>query len=468
MKKYISEQKILYLMAISGAIIYISLIFNNNLWMDEAFSSVLVHTDFASMMERSANDTLPPLYNILNWIMTTLFGFYPAVLRLSSIIPVICVLFLSANKIYRRFNFFTCAIFMICITGMPSMLNYGTEIRMYALSLFFVTAAGIYAIECFYDSSVKNYIFLAGFTLGAAYTHHFAFVSCGGIYFFLLLALFFANKEKFKALKGWFISLIFIGILYLPNLFITLKQMSRVNGYFSMPDFSLSLIVSCIKTPFITTATIFSAILLLVYIILPVIVFYQKKRISALLPGLCCTMVFVFTMTFGLLVILILKSNIFTPRYLFPSYGMLWLGFAIFAGQIEYKKKLNILLSCFMIVICAITYHSQFCEEYRPGVDHMTQYFYENIDMQNDCYIIYEDNYQIEICFRYYFPEFKKTSVDNTDECNGNIWYLQVPGFEDKADTINNAGYQKEYVGDFNFDRYSFSLYKLSVHHEID
>lgn len=459
MKKYLNEKNILYTLSFIGAICYISLIFNNNLWMDETFSSVLVHTDFSSMMEKSANDTLPPLYNILNWLMVTLFGFRPEILRLCSIIPMICVLFLSTGTVYKRFGFYTSALFTICMIGMPSMLYYGVEIRMYALSLFFVTAAGIFAIECFYNPTASNFAILSASTLGAAYTHHFAFVSCGGVYFFLLISLFIKQKSL---LKKYFISLLAIGLLYIPNLFNTLKQMGRVNGYFSMPEFSLSLIVTCIKTPFITNVTIFSVALLLLFLAIPVILLIQQKSIKTLIPGILCILVFVFTMSFGAIVTVLFKANIFTPRYLFPSYGLLWLGFCILAGQLHMNRYVKAVLPAFLAIICIITYHSQFLEEYKPGVTEMTNYFNSNIDYKNDSYVIFEDDYQIEICFRYYFPEFKKIDLKNIDECNGNVWYLMVPGFEDKADTITSLGYQKDLVGDFNFDRYSFSLYKLS------
>lgn len=460
MQKINKELKIVYFVATIASILYISLIFNNNLWMDEAFSSVLVNTDFSNMMQKSAADTLPPLYNILNWCMIHLFGFNSVVLRFCSIIPMICVLFMSVNTIYKRFGFLTALIFTICIGGMPSMYYYGTEIRMYALAMAFVTLCGIYGIECFYTPDFKNFFCLALFTLGAAYTHHFAFVSCGGVFFFLLIALF---VKKRMYLKHFFISLLFIGLLYLPNLFNTLRQMGRVNGYFSMPEFSPSLIASCLKTPFTTTFTPFSAILIAVFVIVPILLLYQTKSLKPLLPGLLCIFVFVFTLTFGATVTLLFKANIFIPRYLFPSYGLLWLGFSIFAGQLEYSPKcIKYLLPGFLVLVCVITYHSQFVEEYRPGVNEMTEFFNENIDLQNDCYIIYEDNYQIEICFRYYFPEFKKTSWDDSSECSGNLWYLQVPGFEDKAGTIESNGYNKEYAGSFNFDRYTFDLYRLS------
>ena len=59
------ETLITLLLVLFSAAVYISLIFNNNIWMDEAFTASLIKTDYAGVLERSMNDTLPPLYNLL-------------------------------------------------------------------------------------------------------------------------------------------------------------------------------------------------------------------------------------------------------------------------------------------------------------------------------------------------------------------------------------------------------------------
>lgn len=459
MMKIDKNQKTLYALSILGALLYISLIFNNNLWMDEAFSAVLVNTDFKTMLSRSASDTLPPLYNVLNWCMTQIVGFRAPALKLCSVIPMICVLFMIPTIVYKRFGFMSAAIFTICMTGMPSMFFYGVEIRMYALSLFFVTAAGIYAFECYYEPSFKSYFLFTLFIIGASYTHHFAFVSSGVVWFILFLSLLLTHK---KNIRFSLYSLVAIFICYIPCAFSTLNQMQRVNGYFSMPEMSLNVILSALRNPFITYFTPLSILLLLLFITVPVYVAIKQKDLKALLPFVCCSLIFILTLSFGVFVTLVFKASIFSIRYLFPSYGLLWLGFSTLFNKMYLDKKVLILSSAILLLTLISTYRTQLISEYADGVNAMTEYFDKNVDIENDEYIIYEDNYQVEICFRYYFPGFQKTDWKHSDSCTGNLWYIEMPAYEEKAGTIEANGYTKEYVGDFSFDRYSFKLYKLS------
>ena len=105
-------------------------------------------------------------------------------------------------------------------------------------------------------------------------------------------------------------------------------------------------------------------------------------------------------------------------------------------------------------------YDVRFKSEYAAGVEEMIDYFDKNISA-GDGYMIYEDNYQIEICFRYYFPEFKKCDLNDMDSVKGHLYYLEVPGFEDnKKETLAHFD-NAERIGDFSFDRYSFTMYRL-------
>ena len=65
--------------------VYISLIWNNNVWMDEAFTASLVHTDLAHVLQRSMADTLPPLYNMILKLMTAAFGYKMPVMKMTSV-----------------------------------------------------------------------------------------------------------------------------------------------------------------------------------------------------------------------------------------------------------------------------------------------------------------------------------------------------------------------------------------------
>ena len=68
------KDKIPYFFTAVCTVIYVSLVFNNNLWLDEAFSAAIIRCGFKEMMIRTANDTLPPFYNLAAWCFTRVFG----------------------------------------------------------------------------------------------------------------------------------------------------------------------------------------------------------------------------------------------------------------------------------------------------------------------------------------------------------------------------------------------------------
>lgn len=435
--------------------LYISLIFNNNLWLDEAFSAALVRNDYAGVLKASANDTLPPLYNLLNKTMVTLFGYHSCVMKLNSAIPMILTMLLALFPVRRHFGLRVSAVYMICLTGMPYMLYYGVEIRMYSWGLFFVTASGVFAYDAYKTNRRLPWCLFVLFSLGAGYTHHFAFVSVGFVYLFLLAAFFASGKKR---VLHWCCALAATAVLYLPCLFTTLQQMKRVNGYFSMPDITFSFLLKCLRYPFVTEITPLSLLLLAAYLLMPAWAWLQCRSLRRMLPGLLCPAVYLGTLAFGAAASSLLSSNIFSDRYLIPSLGLFWLGFSVFC-QAAGRKTLP-LLFMLLALVTTKSYVKQFQLEYQPGVEEMTSYFNKNIK-KDDGYLIYEDNYQIEICFRYYFPDLKKYDWNSISDIRGDAWYLEVPGFEEELLMAPSYGYSAEPKGSFSFDRYTFRLYRL-------
>lgn len=444
-----------------GIFTYFSLIFNDNVWMDEAFSAVIARGTLREVLERSAADTLPPLYNILNHFITLIFGYHTWSLKLLSVLSMLGCILLSAYFLSKAVDMKTSFIYTFCLCAMPQLLYYGVEIRMYALGLFFVTGAGFCAFISNTSDSLfsKTNIALILFTAAAGYTHHFAFVSAALIHLFLLLSV----RDK-STLKNRLLTILIIGIIYLPCLFTTLNQMKRVSGYFSMPDITPAFIVTCIKMPFITNHTILSAVLLLIFgcIILYGLYGAFFKSSALCQKGLLLIAVYPATLLFGAAATFILKSNIFTDRYLIPSLGLLWLGFSLIARDITSRIKYSfpILLLILFIIFCQ-DYTIAHQTECKTDVQKMLKYFSKNIESE-DGYIIYEDNYQIEICFRYYFPEFTIYRDIASAECPGTLYYLQLSDYSDKIKEVIDAGYTPHYIDNFSFDRYSFNLYKLT------
>ena len=500
-----NTRRLACLIAAMGILSYISLLFGDNLWMDEAFSAMIVKGSFSEMITRSNQDTLPPLYNVLNWCMTKVFGFNSPALRITSVLPMAGCLILSATVIRKKLGDMVSIIFSLCLSGAPWMFYYGTEIRMYSLSLFFVTLCMCAALDAPVFSKSERIMFITGVLL-SGWTHHFAFVAALFICLYVLIMAIIHRKEDPSYIRNTLLSFGVIILLYIPCFINTLRQIKRVRGYFSMPDTDIQTLLSCLKQPFITKNTLLSVLLILMFVCAAAtgIFLSAKKKDLLCQKGLILLCLYPFVTAFGYLAVLILKSNIFSQRYLIPTLGVFWLGFAMLASGslrnindlIRYKAKGKnkdktggktdgktvktdsgstqvtgidkgpgaLTAVCCLVILLAISIHSYvltFADEYSSKVKEMRDFFAQNVK-EGDRYLIVEDNYEREICFRYYFPGFKKADWDEiTGNETGTLWYVEVPGYADKTELITDHGYDYELAGDFGFDRYEFKLYKL-------
>ena len=474
-KKY--EKSILFIAVSFFSLIYISLVWNNNVWMDEAFTASLVHTDFAHVIERSMADTLPPLYNILLKLATSLFGYSVPVMKITSVVPMILTLILGATVVKKRFGLRTGILFMMFITFMPLVLYYGVEIRMYSLGFFFATGSGIYAYEVVSSPSRKNWTIFTVLSVLAGYSHHFAFVTVAFVYFWLLVYHLFKARE---GLKQWLLCLLATFVLYLPCLIITLSQISRVSGYFSMPDVDLKMFIQYALYPYVvgvTAATVLCALVMLSALaMLLYSVVVKKEKDADLYCSACCFSVYYLVLLFGTVISKIMTANIFVDRYLFFALGLVWLFFAIEAGTL--KKPLVYCIIMLELVTGIYSYTQAFTSEYARGADELTAWLNENV-FEGDSLYTLEDYEELAWCLPFYDDDL--TNYETLGEAvtaagGNNVWVAVMNGYEDETadelpegnpgyaayiSELDDAGYSLEYEDIFRFDRYMFKMFRL-------
>lgn len=460
MKTEKKEAIIAYLLVLAGTVVYISLIFNQNVWLDEAFTASLVRTDMAGVLERSMNDTLPPLYNIILKLMTDLFGYQVPIMKLTSAIPMILTMLLGATTIRKRFGPLTSYLFIAAIAVMPNMLFYGVEIRMYSLGFFFATASGVYAYEAVCDSNRKNWILLTLFSVLAGYSHHFAFVTVGFIYLFLLLYYFFFEREH---IRRWFLCLLATFVLYFPCLLVTLKQFGRVSGYFSMPEVTLSVFIKYMRYPYTVGMTFVSIALVLLMLLLLLKFCWNKKRNRADYFALLCFLTYYGVLVFGTIISKLMTANIFVDRYLFFAIGLIWLFFAIEAGTM--RRDFIYIIFAFEIVIGIIGYRQAYLSEYAEGIDTLTTYLDANV-VEEDVLYTLEDFDELACCLPFYAPELTNyeelsDAIKAADGAGKVLWCAVMDGYEYDESVFDSYGLKMEFIGEFRFDRYIFKLYKL-------
>ncbi len=445
----------LFIVAVFGSILYISLIFNDNLWVDEAFTASLIRQDMASVIRDTVKDTLPPFYNVFGKILTLIFGFSPYVLKFFSCFPLILLIFFGGRKLNSVYGFTAALFYELFLIAMPYFLHYATEIRMYSWGMFSAGMAGAYFAEILEEK--KGSGGLIAFTVFSAFIHHYALIACGFLWLFLLILT--GIKKDREEIRAFLLRLLILFLLCLPSLILSAYQIKNASSYFKMAPLSLKSLLSDIRSPFVTNITPLSALLLVSVLLL---VLFSLK-FSPSLSGVLLISVFFLTILFGYGVSFLAGKSLFTARYLSPSLSVFWMGAAVLLERmislrpgrkvLPYALALTLLTGSFM-------YMQSFREEYKSGVSSMKAFFAENVH-EGDLYVIKEDVPEIEICFKYYFPGLIKTDPDKIPETAGKIWFVEVPGKENELENCRKRGYNPIYKGDYSFDRYSFSLYEL-------
>ncbi|MCR5591927.1 MAG: glycosyltransferase family 39 protein [Lachnospiraceae bacterium] len=451
--------------------IYLSLVWNSNVWMDEAFSASLVHTDFSGVIKRSMADTLPPLYNILLFGMTKVFGYSIPVMKITSVIPMLLTLVLGAVKVRRRFSLKTALLFMTFITLMPLMLYFGVEIRMYSLGFFFATGSGIYAYEAVKENTFRSWAGFTVFSVLAGYTHHFAFVTAGFSYLYVLIYFIICERKR---LKSWFICLLATIVLYTPCLIITLRQISRVSGYFSMPDIDLPLFVQYMAYPYISgmkAGTVLAAALMAASLVIFAygVIKGGSRNPECIYAG-CCFTVYYGVLIFGTVVSKIMSANIFVDRYMFFATGLLWLFAAIMLSR---SDRTFIAAAAISVAVGACTYAVTFSGEYATSADEEIAFLSENINEGDVLYCIggheelqncipfytYVDGSAAELTFM--FP--LDAAADLSEKNGSDLWIAVLDGAspdDSDLETLEGYGLCMEKEADFEFDRYRCEFYK--------
>ena len=228
-KGYRRNGILLWSMVILFTLLYLSLIFNDNVWTDEIFSMNLFADSFAQIIVDTAEDVHPPLYYFLGRIMRLLFGESLQVQKILTIIPMSLTLVPGAGKIRRNFGDRTAFLFILFLGCLPCSMTYAVQVRMYSWALLCVTACGLAAWEILKKNRIFDWVWLAISAVAAAYLHYFAFVSVIVINGLLLLWLLFSKEER-KKLVRWLIFSVLMVLAYLPWLPYMLEQVTRVEG----------------------------------------------------------------------------------------------------------------------------------------------------------------------------------------------------------------------------------------------
>ncbi|MDE7417278.1 MAG: glycosyltransferase family 39 protein [Lachnospiraceae bacterium] len=473
MKGKMTERKIglivLIVLILLFAGLYISLIFNRNIWTDEAYTMELVRENhFWGIIQNTANDVHPPLYYLIVKCFVLLFGDTFLVYKAVSIIPMVLTMLLAVSHIRPWWGERAAVLFLIMVNAIPCVLEYVVQMRMYSWALFFVTWAGLSAYGMCMKEDKRIWkcccIQLTAASLLGCYTHTYAMLSCVCIYMLLCVCVLLQcrKRKNWILLKVSLLSGSTVAVCYLPWLVILLRQtMSRIENYWiepvtwevirKYPDF---LFASRLPG---------SAVLYLVLCGAAVLVCINRcrKKSDGDWEGLTALMMLAVPLLTALIgiVVSVLVTPFFIARYLLPCMGLFALFLALaFQGKHAYVQILIGIFGLFMVLESyqkniEMEYHSTHTEE-------LLAYMEEHLEPED--LIAY--NFEIYgFIYNIYFED-RVTFLNDVDFAGdfSSIWYFDscvTPWLD--AQVLEQNGLEKEFVMTTGIEQNEFQLYQI-------
>ena len=347
------KTKCLHIAIIVLGILFVTIpVFHNNLWFDESYSVGMANKSFIDIWNIGSNDVHPILYYWILHLIYIVFGSNIYLYRIASMIPIAILGILGYTHIRKDFGEKEGILFSFFTFFLPINCVYSGEIRMYTWAMLFVTVMAIYAYKIYKNSSTKNWIIFAIFSLASAYTHYYALATAGIINLLLFIYLLknaIKQKSYTKELKCFTISAVVQIILYIPWIYNLMNQITGVsNGYWILePSAKLLLQIFCFQFTgnldimFVSQwASIALGIILLIYCIYCAITNKEEKTAGRLAVG-------VYLIVFVAMYIISIKTPILYARYFLNLTGLFIFFMAFFIA-----KDKNKLLT---IIVCSIT-----------------------------------------------------------------------------------------------------------------
>ncbi len=460
--------------------INVSLIFNNNVWCDEAFIINGCKLGFKELLRYIAvEDKRPPLYLLSAKIWSNCFGLSVPSLKIFSIIPAILTILIDGLIIWKRFGFRSSIIFCMLVGLSPAGMTKNIEITIYSWTLFWVTTSALMAFEIYKKPKIyKNKLFFIVVSLGAAATHYYALLAEIFIYGALFLSLIIKYKNKQSIFNVMFISITTM-IGYIPCLPFFLRQFADASGSFWISDVTLSTIISSQRMPFegentFTFSNEFTALFWIMNVFVFINLLNEKKEKTEEKEK-----TYFAIMCFILLLLIPVSGYVFSKsirplyisRYFYCVVGVLWIFNAISFSILKLNKYIFRLIISAIIVMFIFDYPVIFEREYETETKAVVDLVNESLEKDD----IFVNN--IEECasweLEYYFPGHKyylnndqgiyyKDQLFDFSNLDTTAWYFCGGELDITEDQLADWKLSCEFVGTGNFDNYYYCyIYKL-------
>lgn len=494
-KKFICPL-LVYILAAIVVALNVSLMFDNVVWGDEAFSVNTVRNSFYGIMQILYYwDCHPPLHYIWTKLFGDIFGHTIIVFHLAALVPFIIGIGLAVTAFRRQFGNIAATVFVV-ISGLGSTcLEYNLEIRMYSLTFLGVFAAFYCSYKVIHTGKKSAWIGMVLWALEAAYSHYYGLVTVGILLFCTGVAIWLKNRGK-SWLKGFGAIIAFL-IGYSPWLFFLFTAMENVSNSWWMTDIlGLDRTLEMVMGGHGLNTFIFPMVLLLVVVLLlaesavfriqkkdgKINVTMKKPSIKNWSDEMYTVIVGVFTII-GTILFAYLVCYIFTPmlaqRYMYPLSAITFviLGIAmsrVFALLEEFGSKvgfgwLEIAAKTIAIGFLAIflVIGAENYKNYREIV--LEQSIKTNATLnligqpEDDVVLVTNGvkhlGWTILPC---YFPETEYVNGNYVSAGEDKFWYFNPAPLSDaELEGLENEGYTITFYGQMQISIYEFSLYYI-------
>lgn len=467
-------------------------LFSLSVWVDEAYSLELSKHSFLDIIRIDSIDVHPPLYYLILHgaykafeIFGLSFSQYVYLSKIVAFIPYFALIVISYSNIRRKYGWQTSFMFNCLLLGLPHMLEYSSEIRMYSWGMFFVFVAFLYALGIIENekNSISNYVGLCIFATLASYTHYFACGSAILIYVYLILVCLF--KKHFSKLKWVILSGVGVVVLYLPWLFVFIKQASVVKADYWISELDLPAIFMSLLFLIYTDSQIKTLILIVtvVAILSSIILVIVKKKSQALGALFIC----LGTIGLGIFISKVFRP-VYIPRYVMSSAACLCLGIALAFTQ--WNKKFITEISLVAICLIAVLQFPGYFSSEKEYLTEADRALSAVADVVDDNTVMFYDYGQVQRTISMFFPDnrsivkpisetdYKEVTSEPTRQVYSDLKLESVKSVDEiKADDFSNMvllcflgetagqfeaeGYEVESLGNYHVRGYDFELFRI-------
>lgn len=474
-------KNIVMALAILGMILAIACSFNGSIWADEAYSLRITQYSYKEIITMCAADVHPPLYYMALKFVEDLganffSGYYSTVVigKLFSVLAYILLTILCWHKLQnekevRPFVF-------LCIYGMPQLLLYAIEIRMYSWALLFVTASFLYARDIVLRKSTKKtWILLTIFSVLSAYSHTFALIAMASIWLYLLIWIFLYNRQE---INKWFCYGSLVGIIYSPWLIVLLRQVGYVTESYWISPITWNKITYFIEY-------MLSGTLLLIPLLLVVGILENKKIVKeSLFESAFGIFIPLTTIFIGVIVSIIIRP-VFVSRYMIPGLMCFWIAVVLTVKKCNYKIQTIVIL---LLLVASVNSFTSFTKgEIASKIEaenniSLVESFEENAIVIISCNTKTSDvvaSYTDKLVYNWRGPELTTATTKYREAYKNEdifddisqisewlnagipLYYVEtVNSQENERLPIQKGEWDIEYIGEYNFEQKTV-VYKI-------